>query len=198
MVDNNAAEALNSWILELRFLPIIRLFDGIQMKMYKKWGESEKLASKWKADYSPKCMELFEANRYLAMVCQVAFNGSEGYEIREGRNVHTVNLRTERCSCRAWDLTGIPCQHAICAMLDARVEPSASISIYYHIDTYLASYDNKFQPVRGVKFWDKPSDDSPLLPPPVVTQPGRPKEKRVRTEEINRRVSKGCCNSKII
>ena len=106
MVDNNAAECLNSWILELRFLPIIRLFDGIQMKMFKKWGESEKLASKWKADYSPKCMELFEANRYLAVGCQVAFNGSEGYEIREGRNVHTVNLRTERCSCRAWDLTG--------------------------------------------------------------------------------------------
>ena len=101
MVDNNAAECLNSWILELRFLPVIRLFDGIQMKMFKKWGESEKLGSKWKADYSPKYMELFAANMYLTVGCQVDFNGSVGYEIREGRNVHTVNLRTKMCSCRA-------------------------------------------------------------------------------------------------
>ena len=104
--------------------------------------------------------------------------------------MHTVNLRSEKCSCRAWDLTGIPCQHAICAMIDARVEPMTFISRYYHQATYIASYAKKFQPVRGVKFWAKPPEH-PLQPPPICTQPGRPKEKRVRTEEIDRRVRKG-------
>lgn len=48
----------------------------------------------------------------------------------------------------------------------------------------------KFQSVRGVKFWDK-STHNPISPPSVCTLPGRPKEKRVCTEEINRRVRNG-------
>ena len=51
------------------------------------------------------------------------------------------------CSCRAWDLLGILCQRAVCAMYHAQIDPKTKVSHYYHKDTYLASYREKLQVV---------------------------------------------------
>lgn len=186
VVGNNISESLNSWIDEYRYFPVISMFDGIRLKMMAKWAKSETKVRGWRSDYSPKCIELLEVNRYLAQRCRVQFNGDEGYEVSDGRDRHTVNLRKEMCSCRAWDLTGILCQHAICAMLDAKVDPTRHISKYFHKETYLSSYMTKLQPVRGKQFWDR-EKYLPLQPPPTCTLPGRPRLKRIRTEESERR-----------
>ncbi|XP_028788037.1 uncharacterized protein LOC114744023 [Neltuma alba] len=116
MVDNNSSESLNAWIDDYRYLPVIRMFDGIRIKMMGKWAKNENIIRNWKNDHSPKCLELFEANRYLASQCRVHFSGDEGYEVSEGQDRHTVYLARNVCTCRAWDLIGIPCQHASCAM----------------------------------------------------------------------------------
>ncbi|XP_028802412.1 protein FAR-RED ELONGATED HYPOCOTYL 3-like [Neltuma alba] len=154
VVDNNMSESLNAWIDEYRYLLVIRMFDGIRVKMMEKWAESEQNVRNWKGNYSPKCLDLFEANRLLSFTCRVFFNGDEGFEVTEGQDRHTVCLTRKTCTCRAWDLTGILCQHAIHAMYHCKLEPLTHISRYYHKDTYIASYRTKFAPVRGKRFWD--------------------------------------------
>ncbi|XP_028752688.1 uncharacterized protein LOC114712337 [Neltuma alba] len=186
MVDNNVSESLNAWIHEYRFLPVIRMFDGIRLKMMEKWADSTRIVSTWKGDYSSKCLELFEANRFIAATCRVSFNGDEGYEVSEGQDRHTVYLNRRMCTCRPWDLTGIPCQHAICALSHAKIDPMTQISRYYHKDMFLASYMTKLQPVRGRQLWDT-NRYLPMQPLPFVTLPGRLTKKRVRTEEPQRR-----------
>ncbi|KAK4281176.1 hypothetical protein QN277_012700 [Acacia crassicarpa] len=42
MVDNNMSESFNAWIDEYRCLPVIRMFEGIRLKMMGKWAESER------------------------------------------------------------------------------------------------------------------------------------------------------------
>lgn len=186
-VDNNISESLNSWIDEYRYLPVIRMFDGIRVKMMEKWARSEQKVRNWRGDYSPKCLEIFDANRKSATRCRVRFNGDEGYEVSEGQDRHTVSLSRKMCTCRRWDLTGIPCQHSITAMWHAKIDPIIQISRYYHKETYISTYRKKFEPVRGKNFWDIDSFD-PMLPPPVVKLPGRPSVKRKRTEEARRRL----------
>ncbi|KAK4254492.1 hypothetical protein QN277_009870 [Acacia crassicarpa] len=186
VVDNNVSESFNAWICECRYFPVIKMFDGIRLKLMEKWAASDNIVSTWKGNYSPKCLDLFDTNRYLAIHCRVFFNGDDGYEVVEGKDRHSVQLDRKMCTCRAWDLTGIPCQHAICAMYDVKVDPSTQISRYYHRETFLASYRTKFQPVRGQQFWET-HKYHPLLPPPVCNLPGRPPTKRKRTEEAQRR-----------
>lgn len=41
--------------------------------------------------------------------------------------IDTVNLQQRRCTCRLWDLSGIPCPHAIKAMMYKRVESVGEI-----------------------------------------------------------------------
>ncbi|XP_028788217.1 uncharacterized protein LOC114744193 [Neltuma alba] len=89
VVDNNMSESLNAWIDEYRYLPVIRMFDGIRVKMMEKWAGSEQNVRNWKGNYSPKCLDLFEANRLLSSTCRVFFNGDEGFEVTEGQDRHT-------------------------------------------------------------------------------------------------------------
>ena len=188
MVDNNMAESLNHWIDEFRYVPVLRMFDGIREKLMEKWSRSEAKANRWRGDYSPWCLEMFDVNRGLATRCKVIFNGDDGYEIREGRNRHNVLLAKKMCTCRFWDLTGIPCKHSISAMWHARIDPISEISSYYHKDTYLSTYETKFQPIRGEAFWGIATYE-PMLPPPEVVLPGRPTVKRKRSAgESSRRV----------
>ncbi|KAK4257633.1 hypothetical protein QN277_007196 [Acacia crassicarpa] len=42
VVNNSISESLNSWIDEYRCLPVIRMFDGIRLKMMAKWADSER------------------------------------------------------------------------------------------------------------------------------------------------------------
>ena len=187
MVDNNMAESLNKWIDDYRYLPVIRMFDGIREKLMDKWASSEIRARKWKGNFSPHCMSFFEIHRGLATRCQVRYNGDAGYEVREGQNRHTVSIQAKICTCRFWELTGIPCQHSIAAMWHARVDPMTHISDYYSKETYLDTYRTKFGVVRGREFWDI-EECAPVLPPPITKLPGRPKLKRRRTEEVQRRI----------
>lgn len=54
------------------------------------------------------------------MQVTIDWNEDEGFEVSEEVNKkYIVHLEAEKCSCRAWDLKGIPCAHAIAAMSDA-------------------------------------------------------------------------------
>ena len=115
------------------------------------------------------------------------FTRDEGYEVDEGRDRHVVCFRRKICTCRLWDLTGIPCQHGVSAYWHAKEDPKVHISRFYHKETYISTYRTKFEAVKGQQFW-RIDSENPLLPPPIVPLPGRPTVKRKRTEVVRRRV----------
>ncbi|KAI9126371.1 hypothetical protein K1719_002792 [Acacia pycnantha] len=143
--------------------PVIGV-DGTLVKGRYKVGRKLHSCQTCRRDLSmrPKCVELFESNRFLAADCRIFFNGDEGYEVVEGRDRHIANIARD---------------------------PKTHISHYYHKDTYVAAYRSKFQPVRGKKFWDT-TNFGPLQPPIVTKLPGRPPTKRTRTDEPERRRKK--------
>ena len=81
----------------------------------------------WVTDFSPECMKLYIDYMALAHTCKVEFNGDWGYEVSDGEDRHTVNLKEKRCTCRIWDLSGIPCQYAIKALTHKKVDPITEI-----------------------------------------------------------------------
>ncbi|KAG5582590.1 hypothetical protein H5410_053217 [Solanum commersonii] len=76
MMDNNFTESFNSWILEARGKPILKVFEDIRIKIMNRLREKEEDASKWTTDYSPKCMKLFIAYMRIAQLCSVDFNAA--------------------------------------------------------------------------------------------------------------------------
>ncbi|KAH0677711.1 hypothetical protein KY285_025512 [Solanum tuberosum] len=97
-----------------------------------------------------------------------------------GSYVHTVDMRSRTCSCKSWMLQGIPCPHAIAAILYKNWKPIDYVDDCYSKETYLRTYYHYLQPVTNMKMW-LDSTNSHVEPPVVKSMPGRPR--KVRNKE---------------
>ncbi|WMV55318.1 hypothetical protein MTR67_048703 [Solanum verrucosum] len=152
MVDNNFTESFNSWILVPRGKPILKMLEEIRVKIM---------------------------NSKIANLCKLEFNGDLGFEVSEGEDRHIVNIVEKKCSCRSWQLTGIPCPHVIKALRYKNIEPRDEISWWYTKEAYLKTYGAKLLPMRGEQFWQVLPEHA-MDPPDLVKTVGRPKFKRDR------------------
>ncbi|KAH0856570.1 LOW QUALITY PROTEIN: hypothetical protein HID58_084831 [Brassica napus] len=59
--------------------------------------------------------------------CSTIRSGFSLYEVNEFDCGYMVDLATHQCACRRWDLTGIPCKHAVCVLDDNQEDPSGHI-----------------------------------------------------------------------
>ena len=73
----------------------------------------------------------------------------------------------------AWELSGIPCQHEMCALVHNKENSKDHISIWYHRDMYIVAYKDKIMLVKGKRFYNL---SKYLLeePPMVEKRKGRP------------------------
>ncbi|KAK8608840.1 hypothetical protein V6N13_024252 [Hibiscus sabdariffa] len=181
VVDNNMAEAFNAWILDARCKPIISLLEDIGVMVMSRLHVKRTWASKWRTNISPKALEKLERNMEQSTHCRLVWNGDGGFEVQHGKDQHIVDMKQLKCTCKAWELSGIPCCHAICAMYQENKRPEDYVSNWYSKKKYLAAYNHVLQPIRGKIFWPKTSD--PIQPPLVRTLPGRPKKKRKKDKD---------------
>ncbi|XVF17356.1 hypothetical protein REPUB_Repub10bG0114000 [Reevesia pubescens] len=174
IVDNNTTEVFNRWILEIRCKNIISMLKEIRHMVMERMIVKRSFVQNWRTNIAPKALEKLEKNMLESMKCRLAWNGDGGFEIVHKEDQHTISLKSLKCTCRAWDLSGIQCPHAICAMYHDKKNPD--VAEWYLKDKYLAGYKYSLQLVRGKKFW--PKDNDPIQPPHVRKMPGRPQKQR--------------------
>ncbi|WMV26829.1 hypothetical protein MTR67_020214 [Solanum verrucosum] len=93
---------------------------------------------------------------------------------------HTINLTNRVCSCRTWQLRGIPCQHAISALYHIEQEPEPLVEHWYKKDTFLKAYSHLIQPIPNMKMWLE--TNNPRIEPPEPKQmPSRPPRNRIKS-----------------
>ncbi|KAL0328025.1 UNVERIFIED_CONTAM: hypothetical protein Scaly_2235100 [Sesamum calycinum] len=95
-----------------------------------------------------------------------------------------VDLQRHTCSCRRWDLSGIPCKHAMSAINSQRLDAEDFIAECYSVATYLRVYQPCIMPVNGPEKWQH-TDLPPLLPPNIARGVGRPaRARRLEPDEV--------------
>ncbi|CAH2046496.1 unnamed protein product, partial [Thlaspi arvense] len=87
--------------------------------------------------------------------CSAIRSSSNVYEVVEFECGYTLNLSTRQCACRHWDLTSIPCKHAICVLDDNAQSPVKYVSGYYYANVMKDTYKKNIKPVNGEKLWVK-------------------------------------------
>ncbi|XP_019224065.1 PREDICTED: uncharacterized protein LOC109205773 [Nicotiana attenuata] len=135
----------------LRQKPIIEMLEEIRIKVMNMLNDNEAEVMGWGGEYSPKTLNLYNQFMRIAQKCHVNGSADQGYEVTEGSDRHIVNLGAKKCTCRTWDLCGIPCPHAICALLYKKQDPLSEIHWFLSKEAYLQTYSHKLQPVRGEK-----------------------------------------------
>ncbi|KAK8715226.1 hypothetical protein V6N13_042564 [Hibiscus sabdariffa] len=145
-VDNNMAEAFNAWILDARCKTIISLLEDIRVMVMSRLHVKRTWASKWRTNISPKALEKLEHNMEQSTHCRLVWNGDGGFEVQHGEDQHIVVMKQLKCTCRAWELSGIPCCHSICAMYQENKRPEDYVSSWYNKAKYLPAYNHVLQP----------------------------------------------------
>ncbi|XP_039155563.1 uncharacterized protein LOC120287001 [Eucalyptus grandis] len=185
IVDNNLSEAFNGSILEARHMSIISMLEDIREKIITRMHEKRGACQRWKRDIAPRILEKIEGNKKESAFCHVLWNGEDGFEVRHKNDKFVVDIRNNSCSCRAWDLSGIPCPHAICVILFKGEEIETFVAHWYKKDRYLKTYSHYLEAMNGDNLWPS-SDKEPLVAPMPRVMPGRPKRKRIREEGESR------------
>ncbi|KAM0888250.1 hypothetical protein ACQ4PT_028473 [Festuca glaucescens] len=78
---------------------------------------------------------------------------------------------------RRWQLSGIPCGHALACCRDDRLDLEDLVHSCYIVETYLKAYGSYVVPLRSKEHWEKMSGI--VVHPPLYTKTiGRPKKNR--------------------
>ncbi|KAK9996198.1 hypothetical protein SO802_020884 [Lithocarpus litseifolius] len=101
------------------------------------------------------------------------------YEVDNERERHVVDLVGRTCSCRAWDLIGIPYRHRVAAIFVNYEMPEDYIHPCYYKDAYVETYKTLISPMPGQSEWVSSGQPKPVAP--IIYKPlGRPPMKRKR------------------
>ena len=130
----------------------------------------------WEKTHLPYLRKLNKI-RHATQYCHVLWNGASGFEVRDKKWRFTVDLGQKTCSCRYWQLSGIPCRHACAALFTMSDEPNNYVNACFSIDQYKTTYQHVLQPVEHESAWPV-SPNPKSLRPRVKKMPGRPQTKR--------------------
>ncbi|CAI9262195.1 unnamed protein product [Lactuca saligna] len=188
MLLNNLCEVFNSKLIEGRDKPIITCLEYIREYMMKRICNVIKVQQKCASPLTPTATKIMESNTTNASNYIARWNSSDKYEVQgPWQDQHVVDMGQRVCSCRKWELTGIPCRHVIAVLFDKadNGEDVGELYTYVHkvhwLETWKEAYSYKVEPIKGRIMW--PVSDCPIKisPPPHRNQPGRPKKKRQRS-----------------
>ncbi|GJS21174.1 putative RNA-directed DNA polymerase, eukaryota, reverse transcriptase zinc-binding domain protein [Tanacetum coccineum] len=185
---NNLCEVFNRQLLDGRDVPIITCLEFVREYLMKRIVNVKKVISKSPGPLTPAATKLFEAIKHKATFYTVLWNGRIKYQVSGPyEDQCVVDIKEKNCSCRKWELTGMPCKHAVSVIneititnADVRVPESWVYSSYW-VSTWAKQYSYTINPMNGRNLWSKHPSPYTIIPPKIHPQIGRPPKSRKKS-----------------
>ena len=184
MLLNNHSEVFNSYILEAREMPFLSMLETIFYKILQRTETKQREALKMTGRICPKIRKKLEKFFEWSNECAVTPAGNYLYSVssHETEKEFSVDFKKKTCDCKRWQLTGIPCHHAIACCRKDQINPENLVHSCYTVDTFNKAYAFNLAPLRGRAFWEKMNGVT--IHPPLFTKVmGRPKKNRKKAPE---------------
>ncbi|PIA37919.1 hypothetical protein AQUCO_02900047v1 [Aquilegia coerulea] len=185
---SNFGESFYSWVSEAHELPITQLVDAVRSRIMELIYTRRVHCNDWLTRLTPAMEERLQKETLKAHSLQVLFSPGTTFEVR-GDSIYVVDIDRWDCSCKDWQITGLPCSHAIAVFDCIGRSPYDYCSRYFTIESYRLTYLESINPMPNL---DKSVEDSPqaavkVTPPPTRRAPGRPKMKRAGSQIVIKR-----------
>jgi hypothetical protein len=151
LIANNLSECFNSYILDVRDKPILTMLDTIKRKLMRRFQVNRASIAKMSGKLCSKIQVKVEKAGVKASECFLLYYGEGKYEVNYRQQKFIVNLREKTCGCKKWDITGIPCHHAISAILHQGSKIEDYVDHCYTIEKYQKSYEPIIHPVPSME-----------------------------------------------
>jgi hypothetical protein len=188
-VHNNLAESFNSTIRKIKGLYVVDLLDKIRIEYIKKFHVRQGIAEakfighiiipsvlnelKTKTKGLDMNMTLCSATK-----AEVSLTDKEKKEWR-----YPVDLEARTCSCRQWQISGLPCIHALYFITTLKGQAGSIqeyVHEYYSVARFKATYEHVLPALEGKQQWDIVDPGFKLCAPVLKRAAGRPRKSRIR------------------
>ena len=89
------------------------------------------MAAKWVGELGTRIRRKLHDNIKESGNCEMIWNGDSGFEVGYKGDTYVVDLEKKTCPCRKWELIGIPCLEAICAIQHLGHDPADYVHVCY-------------------------------------------------------------------
>ncbi|KAJ9535715.1 hypothetical protein OSB04_un001133, partial [Centaurea solstitialis] len=206
IMTSNSAESINALSRNARKLPIVGLM-GYFREFQQEWYFIRRRKGVSKPVYCIFCRRTKpRTNRMVQRKIQKRIEksyrwtthgiGYDRWEVRDYGNNAEVDMRHRCCTCLKWQVSGLPCGHAIAVakhLGERDVSHLITVS-YYMSQLYKATYSGVINLVGPPETWQSPQDPLPtVLPPLIIKRPvGRPKKVKRRPSREYGHLSTQC------
>ncbi|XP_056175387.1 uncharacterized protein LOC115675634 isoform X3 [Syzygium oleosum] len=178
-IENNLSETFNAYICRERECPIVDMLEGIRKLLMVRMYEKSQLMIGSRDEICPRIRLKIEEEKMKSRFCIPRPSTASRFEVEVNDDTFMVDLNEKTCTCRQWDISGIPCNHAISCINFIKCNVNDYVAESFKKDAYKRCYQFALPTLNGRKMWPKTSEE-PLLPPPFRKLPGRPKKDRKR------------------
>ncbi|KAJ9542806.1 hypothetical protein OSB04_029312 [Centaurea solstitialis] len=151
----------------------------IRLILMERMERMRRISASWTHDICPTVITRIEAAMRSQRYWHVLPGGPMVFEVRQQEDAFIVNEVNKTCTCRMWQLSGIPCLHAVAAICFINKHPQDYVPDWFRKVKYQDTYASHILVVQGINQWP-PNELNKPLPPKPRTMPGRPKKKRKR------------------
>ena len=101
----------------------------------------------------------------------------------EDKFKYAVNLGQKTCSCKAWQVSGQPCTHALAyiSKISREVRMEDFVHEYFSVDRFKKAYECSFNPMTSKDNWPHVNLPYKINKPKLRRKPGRPRTSRVKS-----------------
>ena len=174
---NNLSESFDSMILEASDKPIIAMLKWIRVRLMTRMYSKRTEIKKFTSDICPNIVQKLEQLKVDSKLFFAIPSGCYIYDVDNEYERHVVNLTRKCCTCRVWDLIGIPCKHGVAAIYKNLERLENYVHACYRKGAYVVAYKEIITPLPGQDEWVK--TNQPASVAPIVYKPlGRPPMKK--------------------
>ncbi|KAL0319674.1 UNVERIFIED_CONTAM: hypothetical protein Sradi_5228900, partial [Sesamum radiatum] len=114
----------------------------------------DKAVRKWTNGLCPKIQNILQKHVEKIDDCIPIKVNDRHYQIScyDGAQFF-VDLERRTCTCRHWQLSGIPCKHACNAIFNQNLKPEDMVHAYYNVEIYKAVYEPAILSISGELLW---------------------------------------------
>ncbi|KAK9209718.1 hypothetical protein WN944_002086 [Citrus x changshan-huyou] len=197
-VTNNMTESFNNWISSFRGMPIVRMLEEIRRKIMILIHKRHELVNTWQDELPPLVRRRVMEARVESRALSVIFGHNKSFEVMENVSKRcVVDLGSKHCDCGEWDISGLPCKHAMCCIDAMRYNVNEYVHSLLKKSAFMKTYQHQLYPMPDESRWPLLPHDN-LLPPTITRAAGRPQTKRRREngerQPFKRSTSVRCSN----
>ncbi|CAE6119769.1 unnamed protein product [Arabidopsis arenosa] len=171
---NNLSESFNKTIRQARRKPLLDMLEDIRRQCMVRNEKRYVIAGRLKTRFTKRAHAEIEKMIVGSQSCERWLARHNKHQIKCGDMEVIVDMNTNTCGCRKWQMTGIPCIHAASVIIGKKQKVEDYVADWYTARMWELTYYDGIGPVQGKLLWPRVNRLGVLPPPWRRGNPGRP------------------------